>query len=62
MPALGTYVTLKAAQPLPSGRTVKLRCYVRWAEADGRYTVQCVTPGMYEGARFTVTADEIETT
>lgn len=56
----GQFVTLKAAKPMPNGTTKRLRCRVRWVEADGRYTVQSVVPGLYDGARFTVTADEIE--
>lgn len=54
------FVTLKSAKPLPNGTTKRLRCVVRWIENDGRFTIQSVTPGLYDGARFTVTADEIE--
>lgn len=53
-------VALKTPKPLPSGQTVKLKGFIRWVEADGRYTFQSTTPGLYEGARYVVATEDLE--
>jgi hypothetical protein len=56
----GQFVTTVAAHPFPNGTAKRLRCRVRWIEKDGRYTVQSCVPGLYDGARFTLTEAELE--
>lgn len=53
-------VRIKAAKPLPSGRTVQLIALVDYFRPDGLIEVRVCTPGMYCGGIYKVSADEIE--
>ena len=58
----GTICYLRQPQPLPSGNKVKLRVRVMWANENGTLTVRSITPGLYEGADYTVPPSELSMT
>lgn len=51
---------LRQEQPLPSGKSIRLRVHVKWVEDDGRLTVGISTPGMYQGGSRVISPSEIE--
>lgn len=53
-------VRIKAAKPLPSGRSIQLIALVDYIADDGRIEVRVATPGIYCGGIYKVSADEIE--
>ena len=53
-------VRIKAAKPLPSGRSVQLVALVDFIREDGLIEVRICTAGMYCGGIFKVRADELE--
>ncbi len=56
----GQIVTIKAPKPLPSGRSVKIRGRITYVRPDGKYEVRGITPGMYDGGSYNLSASEIE--
>lgn len=57
---IGQQGWLKARKPLPGGKSARLRVRAAFVESDGRVEVKSLTPGLYEGARYTVSPDEVE--
>ena len=53
-------VRIKAAKPLPSGKSVQLVAMVDYFRPDGLIEVRVCTAGLYSGGIYKVTADEIE--
>lgn len=53
-------VRIKAAKPLPSGRTVQLVGLVDYIRPDGLIDIRICTAGLYSGGILKVRADEIE--
>lgn len=58
--ALRDRVRLKAAKPLPSGKSVQLVGLISFFLPDGLIEVRVCTAGMYCGGIYKVSADEIE--
>ena len=54
-----TRVRIKAAKPLPSGKTVQLVGIV-WYVENGVHMIHIATPGLYGGGILRLRADEIE--
>lgn len=54
-----TRVRIKAAKPLPSGKTVHLVGTV-WYVENGVHMICIITPGLYSGGILRLRADEIE--
>lgn len=53
-------VRIKSPKPLPNGRTVQVVGLVDYLREDGKIEIRSCSAGVYDGARFTVSASEIE--
>jgi hypothetical protein len=53
-------VRIKAAKPLPSGKSVQLVALIDYFRPDGSIEVRVCTPGLYCGGILKVIPSEIE--